>query len=64
MSSKRDIEIESRLTRLEESIDDLKNNHIVHLGAKLDKVLFWVFTTLFGFALSIIGGLVLFLLKR
>jgi len=56
--------IKERLTILEIKLAELLENHLPHLDAKLDKVLFWVFTTLFGFALSIIGGLVLFLLKR
>ena len=64
------IEILERLTKVETRLTEALENHLPHLdmkmnhlGAKLDKVMFWVFTTLFGFALSVIGGLLLFILK-
>lgn len=50
-NEKRDLEIEHRLTNLEEAVSSIKNNHLVHLQGTVDKVLWWIiggFTTVFG----------------
>lgn len=47
----KDIDVERRLTKLETSVDEIKNNHLVHLQSTVDKVLWWIiggFTTVFG----------------
>lgn len=63
MSSKHDLQIESRLTRLEEGqariegvLDEIKTNHIAHLDSKM-----WWGVTL---AIIILAGLVVDLALR
>ena len=46
----RDMQVENRLTRVEESLEEIKTNHLVHLDAKIDKVLWFLLTTAFTLA--------------
>jgi hypothetical protein len=46
----RDMQVENRLTKVEESLDEIKNNHLVHLDAKIDKILWFLITSSFGLA--------------
>lgn len=46
----RDMQVENRLTRVEESLEEIKTNHLVHLDAKIDKILWFLLTSFFGLA--------------
>ena len=42
------LSVEQRLTRLETIVDEIKNNHLVHIEAKIDKMTWLVVTSLVG----------------
>lgn len=44
----KDIDVERRLTKLETSVEEIKNNHLVHLQGTVDKILWLIITTLLG----------------
>ena len=44
--TKKDIETESRLTRIETQISDIVGNHLPHLEAKLDRLQWLIISTL------------------
>ena len=46
----RDLQIESRLTSVEQSLDEIKLNHLPHLESKLDRLLWFLVTTAFALA--------------
>ena len=57
----RDLMIEKRLTRLEESLEEIKTNHLAHMDEKIDdyntktnnkidKILWFLITSFFGLA--------------
>ena len=52
-NAKRNIEIENRLTRLEESLTDLKENHVPHLEAKLDRIQWLLITTMLALLINL-----------
>ena len=55
----RNIEIENRLTKLEEAVLDIKTNHLPHMEAKIDKLIWFIASSSFTFAV----GLVYIILK-
>ena len=46
----RDVQIESRLTSVEIKLDEALTNHLPHMDAKIDKILWFLITSSFGFA--------------
>lgn len=46
----RDLQIESRLTSLEEGLNEIRINHLPHMDAKIDKILWFLITSFFGLA--------------
>ena len=50
----RDLQVESRLTKVEESLEEIKTNHLPHMDAKLDRLLWFIATSSFGAAISLV----------
>jgi hypothetical protein len=57
----RNLEIESRLTKLETSLDEVKNNHLAHMArdikdiaGKIDKIQWFFITSLVGILMLLI----------
>ena len=48
------LSIEQRLTRLETIVDEIKNNHLVHIEAKIDRVTWFILVTLVGVVVSFV----------
>lgn len=46
---------DERINRVEKSIDELANNHIAHLNAKFDKIIWLIITTLVALVLHAVG---------
>ena len=46
----RDIEIENRLTNVEQSLEEIKLNHLPHIESKIDRLLWFLVTTAFALA--------------
>jgi len=60
VNNKHQLEIENRLTRLEESLNEVRENHLPHLSAdikelhdKFDKAILAVLATLIGVLIDI-----------
>ena len=61
VNNKRQLEIENRLTRLEESLNEVKENHLPHLAqdikelhSKIDKGIWLALTTAIGILIDLI----------
>ena len=50
----RDTQTEARLTALETKLDEVINNHLAHMDAKIDKILWFLITSAFTFATGLI----------
>ena len=48
------LSIEQRLTKLETIVDEIKNNHLVHIEAKIDRVTWFILVTLVGVVVSFV----------
>ena len=46
----RDLQIESRLTSVEEGLNEIRTNHLPHIDSKLDRLLWFLVTTAFALA--------------
>ena len=60
VNNKRQLEIENRLTRLEESVSEIKTNHLSHLAqdieklhSKIDKGIWLALTTAIGILIDL-----------
>lgn len=52
------LSIEQRLTRLETVVDEIKNNHLVHLEEKLDKLIWLVVASLVGVVANLLNVII------
>lgn len=43
-----------RLTRMETMVDEIRNNHLVHLEAKVDRITWLIIVTLVGIVANLI----------
>lgn len=46
---------DERMNRIERSIEELKTNHIAHLDAKFDKIIWLIITTLAAIVTHAVG---------
>jgi hypothetical protein len=47
-----------KVLSIEDSLDELKNNNLVHLDQKIDRLQWWIFITVIATSLSIIVKLI------
>ena len=57
-TEKRISTLEANFNYLVDSLDELKNNHLVHLDQKIDRLQWWIFITVIATAVSIIIKLI------
>lgn len=50
--------LEANYVSLNEKVDEIKDNHLVHLDAKIDRLQWWMFITAVGTLISIIVKLI------
>ena len=50
--------VEGRLTRLETTVDEIKNNHLKHIEDKIDKITWLIVTGVIGVAANLLNVLV------
>ena len=55
----RDIQIETRLTSVETKLEELTSNHLPHIEAKIDRLLWFIMTS----AISMVIGLAYIVIK-
>jgi len=52
------ISVEQRLSRIETIVDEIKNNHLVHLEAKMDRMNWLIIVSLVGVLANLISRVV------